>query len=326
MISSMNKNELNEKWEKISFEETTKGYKALRISSECKSELFIAVDTDDNRCLLLFLPSDFEVKLNGKDKEKLQLTYIKENHVILIKLNDVDFIDLFNDLIISLYSKIHRIFDPNSYSKELISSFYKWVEFFDDKQNKKLGTEEIQGLFGELFVLSETIVKANNQNVNSVLTSWRGPFDHTNDFVLDKKNVEVKTKQESKSFVKISSEHQLDIEFDKGLELLVVSVVNDISHGESIFDLLIKTIGLIRESQGDLAILYHALNQKGLTIDSVKEYNNHRFIVKKTTTYDCTQDGFPKLSTSNIPEEITKLKYQLRTTALSDFLIEEDIY
>jgi hypothetical protein len=317
---------LKAKWDNVLLFQDKKGYKALRISSECKPELFIAVDAEENRCLLLFLPTDFEVKLNGTDKEKLQLTYVKEKNVILIKLNDIDFIDLFNDLIISLYSKIHKISDPNSYSKKLISSFYKWIEFFDEKQNKKLGIEEIQGLFGELFVLNEMIVDANNQNINSVLESWRGPYDNTNDFVLDKKNIEVKTKQESKSFVKISSEYQLDIEFDKGLELLVVSVVNDISQGKSIFDLLSEIIVFIRENQGDLAILYHALNQKGLTIDTVKEYNNHRFIVKKTTTYNCTKDDFPKLSTSNIPEEITKLKYQLRTTTLSDFLIEEKKY
>jgi hypothetical protein len=322
----MDLDKLKAKWDNVLLFQDKKGYKALRISSECKSEFFIAVDAEENRCLLLFLPTNVQLKLNGTDKEKLQLTYIKAKDVILIKLNDIDFVDLFNDLIISLYSKIHKISDPNSYSKELISSFYKWVEFFDDKQNKKLGAEEIQGLFGELFVLKDNLIVTNNQNINSVLESWRGPYDNTNDFVLDKKNVEVKTKQESKSFVKISSEYQLDIEFDKGLELLVVSVVNDVSEGESIFDLLIKIIGLIRANQGDLAILYHALNQKGLTIDSVKEYNNHRFIVKKTTSYDCTKEDFPKLSISNIPEEITKLKYQLRTTALSDFLIEEKKY
>ena len=200
------------------------------------------------------------------------------------------------------------------------------MEFFDDKQNKRMSAEEIQGFFGELFVLNEAVIKTTNQNVNESLGSWRGPYDNTNDFVFDKKNIEVKTKQDSKSFVKISSEFQLDIEFDKGLELLVVSIVNDISHGKSIFDLLSKIIVLIREKQGDLTILYHALSQKGLTIDTVKEYNNHRFIVKKTTSYDCSKEDFPKLSISNIPEEITKLKYQLRTSALSDFLIEEKKY
>jgi len=246
--------------------------------------------------------------------------------VILIKLNDIDFIDLFNDLIISLYSKIYKISDPRFYSKELISSFYKWVEFFDDKQIKKLTPEEIQGLFGELFVLNDRLRVTDNLNVNSVLESWRGPYGNTNDFVLDKKNIEVKTKQESKSFVKISSEYQLDIEFNKGLELLVISLVNDISEGESIFDLLSKIILLVRHNHGDLAILYQALNQKGLSIDSIKEYNNHRFTVKKTALYDCTLNDFPKLSYSNIPKEITKLKFNLRISTLTEFLIEEKVY
>ena len=322
----MNLSVLKSKWNNVLLFQDKKGYKALQLSKDCKSELFIAVDPDGSRYLLLFLPSDFNIQLNGSDKEKLQLNYISEKDIILIKLNDIDFIDLFNDLIISLYSKIYKISDPKFYSKELISSFYKWVEFFDDKQNKKLSAEEIQGMFGELFVFNEMTRVANVQNINFILESWRGPYDNTNDFVLDEKNIEVKTKQESKSFVKISSEYQLDVELDKGLELLVVSVVTDIANGESIFILLSKIIEKVREYQGDLAILYLALSQKGLTIDSVKEYNNFRFVVKKTTRYDCLFDGFPKLSVSNIPEEITKVKYQLRTTVLSDFLIEENTY
>ena len=275
---------------------------------------------------IAFFTNDFDVKLNGADKEKLQLTYIKEKDVILIKLNDADFNDLFNDLIISLYSKIHKLSDPKLYSNELISSFYKWVEFFDDKQNKKMSAEEIQGFFGELFVLNGYLKVATISDLDIVLESWKGPYDNTNDFVFDKKNIEVKTKQELKSFVKISSEFQLSIEFDKGLELLVISVINDLVKGESIFDVLSDIVTIIRGKQGDLSILYRALNQKGLTVDSVKEYNNHRFVVKKATTYDCGLSDFPKLSVTNIPEEITKLKYQLRTTTLSDFLIEEKKY
>ena len=56
------------------------------------------------------------------------------------------------------------------------------------------------------------------------------------------------------------------------------------------------------------------------------EYNNHRFLVSKINTYDCGKEGFPVLSKSNIPAEITNLKYNLRITTLKEFIIEEKEY
>ena len=82
----------------------------------------------------------------------------------------------------------------------------------------------------------------------------------------------------------------------------------------------------LRINSGDASILYKALNQKGLTLESVKQYNNHKFIVVKSDLYDCNLDDFPKLSVSNIPEEITGLRYRLRVNVLSPFLIEEKKY
>ena len=318
--------DLNSKWENVLHFKNKKGYNALRISAECVPDLFIATNVDGYRCLLLFLPPNIEVKIKGIDKEKLSLAYLKNKNVIVIKLNDVDFLDLFNDLILSLYEKIKSINNAKKSSEELIYSFYKWADFFEDKINIKLSIEEVKGLFGELFVLNELLEDSSFVEVNSTLNAWKGPYDTTNDFVFDTKNIEVKTKEESKYFVKISSEYQLEKEFDKGLELLIVSVKIDLINGESIHDLLIKIVKYLRANSGDSSIIYKALNQKGLTLESVKQYNNHKFIVIKTELYDCNINGFPKLSVSNIPKEITGLRYKLRISTLFPFLLYEKKY
>ena len=177
-----------------------------------------------------------------------------------------------------------------------------------------------------MFVLDELLDGSSFVEVNSILSSWKGPYDTTNDFIFDTKNIEVKTKEESKSFVKISSEYQLEKEFEKGLELLIVSVKIDLINGKSIHDLLIKIVKYLRANSVDASILYKAIIQKGLTLESVKQYNNHKFIVVKTHLYDCNIDGFPMLSASNIPQEITRLRYKLRVNTLSPFLINEKKY
>ncbi|MFT6002418.1 MAG: hypothetical protein ACI95T_001179 [Flavobacteriales bacterium] len=311
------------KWEGLS---NLQGDRAIRITSDCIPDLFIALDENGYRCLLLFLPYDIEIKIRDADKEKLTLTFLKKKNLIIIRLNDNDFIDLFNDLILSLYSKVKKIVDSKSCAKELINAFHKWAAFFEDKSDSRLSNEDIIGLFGELFALNNYLEQDNNSDVNSILDSWKGPYDTTNDFIFDDKNIEVKTKKDSQLFVKISSEFQLEQEFDKGLELMVVSLKIDLTNGQSIYDLLEKIVKLVRENSGDLSILYHAISQKGLTIDGAKDYNNHRFVVVKTNLYDCSLEDFPKLSVSNIPQELTQLRYRLRITALGGFLLEEKIY
>ena len=275
----MNKIELNSKWDNIASFKNKKGYKALRITGASIPDLFLATDEDGFRCLLLFLPKKVDVKLKGTDKNKLLISFLPSKGIILIKLKDFDFIDLFDDLILSIYSKINLISEPNHVSEEFIKMFYKWSLFFEDKRVKKLREEQIQGLFGELFVLNEFLKKSNRSRINSMLASWKGLYDAANDFEFDLKNIEIKTKKESNLFVKISSEYQLEKESDKDLELLVVTVKLDLIEGKSIHDILLEIVKLVRVNFGDLSILLQALNQKGLTVENLKEYNNHKFTV-----------------------------------------------
>ena len=318
----MKKSELNSKWENIDSFKNKKGYKALRITGTSIPDLFLATDEDGYRCLLLFLPKKVNVKLKGTDKNKLLISFLPSKGIVLIKLKDFDFKDLFDDLILSIYSKISLISEPIHASEEFINTFYKWALFFEDQRVKKLGEEQIQGLFGEMFVLSEYIEKSDQSNINIILGSWKGLYDAAYDFEFDLKNVEVKTKKESNIFVKISSEYQLEKVFDKDLELLVVSVKLDLMQGKSIYDILLEIVKQVRAKLGDLSILYQALNQKGLTLENLKHYNNHRFIVSKTESFDAGKDNFPKLSISNIVSEVSSLKYKLRVTQLEEFLIE----
>lgn len=319
-------NTLTSKWENFESFKANKGYKALRLSVDCIPELYIGTDTDGFRCLILYLPDNIDIKLKDNDKEKLKLSFLSPEKIILIKLNDADFIDLFNDLILSLYLKIKDLNDPDYYARELISSFYKWADFFDDKITSRLNNDQIKGLFGELFVLNRYLKQSDSKTIDKILNSWKGPYNIAHDFVFDTKNIEVKTKEESKPFIKISSEYQLEKEFDKGLELLVISLKTDMIKGISIHDLLKEATIYIRQNFGDLSILYRTLAQIGLTTESSTEYNNYRFIVSRTNSYDCEPDDFPKLSVSNLPQEITKLSYNLRITTLNNFMLEEKIY
>jgi putative PD-(D/E)XK family protein DUF4420 len=322
----MNIELLKPKWGLLVSTEELNNYRAIRITSECIPDLFIGTDENGFRCLILFIPIVLVEHLNISEKEKLQIIYLKSKNVIIIRLNDPEFKDLFNDLIISLYQIIKDLEEPKEYSKQLVNGFYKWSEFFRDKNKNNLSPSEIKGLFGELFFLNEILKESNSESINRITESWKGPFDTTHDFIFETKNIEIKTKLLSKESVKISSEYQLELEFDKGLELLVISVIVDLNKGQSINDLLRQIQTQVRNNFGDLSILYSALKQKGLTIENTKQYNNYRYLVDHSCHYDCTKIGFPKLSFTTIPRAISKLNYSLRVRPLEDFIIKKTTY
>lgn len=313
---------IEKKWSSIDIDEIL-GFRFVRLSTDCKSELNIGYNPDGNRCLILELPMDFVFNINSVAKENLSIEHIEESNYIVIQLVDESYFDLFNDLILSLYHRIKDIVPADKYAKEFTQSFGKWVEFFENRIGSGLSIEEVKGLYGELFVLNNFIIESKSGIINEILEGWVGLYDAPQDFDLPQKFVEVKTKLETKSTISISSEYQLEVEKGKDLHLTIVTLRTNYESGRSIYELIQETIGLIRERLGDLSILYTALNEKRITLDSLKEFNNYRYSVVRTSIYDCLQEGFPVLSRLNIPDAITRLKYNIQINQLDDFLLEE---
>lgn len=315
--------ELKQKWSGLSENPVTSGFWSLRISADCICELYLGISKEGKRCLILSLPSYKHLDFKGIQKENLSIEYFRENNLIVLQLTDCDFNDLFDDLILSLYHGIKSISQVDEYSKHFIQVFYRWSEFFVDKKSDLLSEDAIKGIIGELLVLKLLITETDKPEINFLLKAWTGLYDKGNDFELEGKNLEVKTKSPSDIDVKISSEFQLEIFPGKGLELFVVSLLSDFTFGIHIRDLIFEIKNLIQESFGDNTILWKALSQKNITSKNVGQYDRYRFKPVNWVSYNCAAKNFPKLSKSNIPEEISGLKYTLRTNLLSSFIIEQ---
>lgn len=314
---------LEQKWNNINYNGKSI-FEFIRIDSVCIPELNIGFNSKLNRCLILELPKECKVDYQSTIKQNLTLDIFKDTNYIVIQLTDNNFYDLFNDLIISLYHKIKQISNVNEYSKELVQTFYKWSEFFDDRKSDLLSEEAIKGLFGELLVLKILIMERDRIEINFILNSWKGPYDKATDFELENKDLEVKTKSPTGVDVKISSEFQLEVSQGKGLELFVVSLLSDFTVGIHIKDLILEIKKIVQEYSGDSSILWKALSQKNITAKNVSEYDRYRFKPINWISFNCADENFPKLSRSNIPVEISGLKYTLRTNLLSSFIIEQN--
>jgi hypothetical protein len=326
----MNASQLEELWLNLK-NKNRSSFITLRINSTCKPNLNLGVNATQNRCLLLMLPKGFNISFIGEIKENIKTTYNKKENCIVLELLDGYYHNLFNDLIISLYFKINKIEDVKESTSIFISTINKWASFLAKARGDKLTKEVIKGLYGELTVLDELLIKSSFTDVNKVLQSWQGPYDTNTDFIFDKKNIEVKTKNYDSSIVRISSEFQLDDEPGKDLELLVVSLETDNKLGEDIEALVNKVKGRILDANGDVSILFEALAQKNLFTYNLKEYNNYKFTLKKHETYSCNMilennEVFPRLMDTLLPNYIKKVKYNINMQELNSFIVAQKIF
>ncbi|GAA6172023.1 hypothetical protein NBRC116592_16930 [Colwellia sp. KU-HH00111] len=313
--------QLNAKWAQISASSVVKGHKSLRITSDCYSDVYLAIDERGNHCLILSLPSNHEFKFKAVRKEKVSLEYFADRSYLVMTLLDSEFNSLFDDLILSLFNAIKEIEDVTTYSKVFIQTFYQWVLFFSPEYFDKLSKDIIKGLYGELIVLKELILDSDSYDINDILAGWVGPYDQGHDFIYDDTNIEVKTKDRKKVSVRLSSEHQLEVEAGKGLILAVVSVDEDFINGRSLKMLLQELKQLTLERLGDLSIILKALLQKGLTLHNAGEYDNYRFRAITIHDYNCLEEGFPKITSVTIPSSISNVKYDLNLTDMSKYVV-----
>lgn len=317
----MNINELESKWNGLK-SEGTGGYKSLRLSGDCIPDLYIGVDVNSGRCLILKLPVNNSADFQSVIKQNLSIELHRETQWIVLKLLNNTFADLFNDLILSLFNKIKSVRDVKEYTAILIETFYKWSEFFEDNNIGRLSEESILGIFGEVLFLSDIMKQTEANSINDVMASWKGLYDTGHDFIFKEQNVEVKTKDLHGLDVRISSEYQLEPESEKALKLAVVNVLKD-NNGLSLSDVVTITKQLVVERLGDFTIILKALAQKGLTYSNVKEYDNFKYQPANITFYDCKRADFPKIVHSEIPELLHNVKYNIRISALNNFIIDK---
>lgn len=316
----MNTNLLELKWKTIPLP-ATGSLSFILIDIDCKPDLNIGLNSIGNRCLILSLPLGFVVDFLDQKLENITTKYIRDENTIIIELTNNYLTSYFNDIIVSLYYKIKNEVDVKISTSIYIKTINEWCIFFANGSNDKLDLDIIQGIIGELSVLDDLLNSADLTTINYLLHSWRGLYDENNDFCLDDKNIEVKTKRESKSTVKLSSGFQLESESDKNLELVVVSVELISLAGITLSSLIEKIKDKSILKGGDITILYTALKNKNLTFLNFKEYDNYNFNLISHTAYDVLRDSFPRLVHSQLSKSIVSVKYEINLTNLNDFII-----
>lgn len=318
--------DLNKKWESISAPKGGGLYARQTISSSCKPDLMIGVTRDGGRCVLLKLRSKLKLEFKEEEKENLKTYYNNStpDNDLVLELKDPFFEDLFSDLVISLYETIKGIDDEDQATKMFINTVRYWSDFLKSKRNDFLSNEVVQGLYGELVYL-ENLLHSSKRPINEILQSWKGPYDANQDFHFMEKNVEVKTKRKNGNIINIASEHQLEPEVGKALELAVVSIVHVKKSGDTLKEILDRIRDKTIKEGGSITFVSDALAKKNLSFINVTAYDHLQYIPETIEVYNCDHQDFPKLISSELNDAIKGVTYKLDLTSINPVLLNNTI-
>lgn len=318
---------LNSKWDQLNSALLEgEGLKTLRLSVHCILELFLAIDKDKCRYLILHLPDDFHPSIDYLENENIVLTYSRAQKLIAIKLIDIEFSDLFNDLIESLFNAISKESSIEIASSRLVENFIKWNQFFRKLERKVYSEKTILGIWGELFTLKKLVSKKSKAiEVDKVLEAWTGPLDSVHDFTFSHKSIEVKSKLSTQNSINIASEFQLELGVVEGLELCIINVEKDAS-GITVEDLYCEIKENILEKGADLTLFIARLFALKLDEQSLKRYGNYSYRALKANYYNCLDEKFPKIVKSRLDEEVFSVKYKIEVSSLNKFILYTERY
>lgn len=319
----MNVEELEIKWNKIYLPKNG-SYAYNRINGVCLPELNIGVSEKGNRCLILVLPPNSKIEFVGEKKENLETYFRKKEKHIVLELTDRFYNSFFVDLVVSLYYRIKDISDENDSARSFISLIQYWSDFLRAKKGGLLSAEAVKGMYGELTYL-EYLLGDLDLPINDILNSWKGPYDDNHDFHFDEKNAEIKTKTIASNEVHISSEYQLEAVKGKKLELVAISVEDVAVNGDNLSSVLNRIRKYVLHENGDISIISAALLKKNIQFSTVDLYDSYMFRLKTFEVFNCDDADFPKLTSTNIGDNLRKISYRLILKDLDNKLLIKTI-
>lgn len=316
----MNKGDLQQVWSKL--EPSEEGAFQYKLISEHSIPILCLGYKGIKKALILEVPEYADIaRYKNHERENISFINLKTAKCLCIVLEDSYFEDLFDDLVLSIYTYIVDISSVETYLSSFHRTFMKWSSFFAGKNSEGLSPYQLQGLIGELLYLEYQIERT--KNINEELNSWRGPYDEGHDFIKESLDIEVKTITQTSNNVKISSEFQLESAPGKSLELAVIRLMPDAENGINLSVIIDRLKDQIILKNGDLSIFVRALLQKGIDSYTVQNYKNQRFIPQNLEEYNCDSDLFPKIIRSNSHDAINKIKYSINLALLTDFKLSE---
>lgn len=195
-----------------------------------------------------------------------------------------------------------------------------WANFLKP-QRSGLSESEYVGLWGELYTMAEFIL--SQIDPSDAVRFWVGPEGKKQDFTLNNLAIEVKTSFSSEARkLSISSLEQLDRITEQLFILHIVANPSENSCGFSLKNLYEKCRKLVAEDLPSELLFLQKV--KDLYGKATERQLNSKNIVVSHTLYEVT-DSFPALRTTDVPNSVVSVRYDLLISAIKKFAHSESI-
>lgn len=231
------------------------------------------------------------------------------------------------DLVISEQTEVFALFcsDIIEYSRRANSEedgickveerWNQWALLLEKQRKPMLSASEQLGLLGELAFIRHLI--QTGEDTDTVINAWAGPEGADRDFEFESLWYEVKTTGVSTQTVTISSLEQLDSEREGKLIIVRADRCSpEIKDGVSLDDLVSSIQKKLAGSLSTLNLFSRKLMSVGYL--SGAEYTANKYKISNIAAYR-VETGFPKILRTQVPTEITNVRYELSIAAIAQW-------
>ncbi|MBC1936082.1 PD-(D/E)XK motif protein [Listeria grandensis] len=278
--------------------------------------IFIGIEPETNHLYLLLELRDEETrdvkidvlpKLRGLRISKnyvKQLGPIEDGYTLMFSQEKEQDKEIFISFVQNLVDNV--LFTELSFSQAMYSVLERWQYFFGKRNDKKLSSQQQQGLFGELYFIIMWMDKFRD-SPPILIHNWWGPNGYRFDFLQKNIGIEVKTTVATSNMISISNESQLRM--TKGLKSLFLMVFNlsilDSDDGETL-DGLVNKLKLKLDQYPETLTLF-----ENKLLDAKYEsgvYTHPYYFINSGEGY-AIDDDFPKIT--KLEKGITSVKYTI---------------
>lgn len=305
---------------------TTKGYRYCPIKLASNRKFYLGMDSSNQHCLMFKAPKALLEEKEFPDTEGLEVRidfgFGEAEIGVILKLKSEDFLDVFTSLTNDLVSTLSDLTDDKIFIDTFFGRLGIWKMFLDKSGPRGLGPDRRRGLFGELYLLKETIIKSLGTDA---IKYWTGPSGSMHDFELGAFAIECKTMAGNKSQkVTISNERQLEDAGYDNLFLTCLAITVRKNATPSLVT-IIKDIEILLENDPlNLVNFRNNLLRCGYNAIHQDIYTREGYHVDEIISFRVSE-GFPRLLAADLMDGLGGLKYTVDLSACTDFKIQNEI-
>jgi hypothetical protein len=287
-----------------------------RLDVASKLGIFVGFNHSGN-LRLSFLSTIPSPKLEStKLLRVLQSVEKKNSFWISFELLDANANDEFFTFCENMIEAVVDVQDEKQALNKLKRRYFTWRSLFQKHNDKTLPREVLQGLYGELYYLSNNLIPAFG--TQTAVSSWGGPDLQAKDFTLADTWFEVKTIGSTVDRVHISSLTQLDSEMDGHLIVIRVEAVSPEYEGNNckISKLITDILSAIDDDVTESTFV-SKLNSLGVNIFDCQKYKGFRLLSLNSYLVD---ESFPRIRRKDLlHEEIIGVQYDLSLASIHPY-------